>query len=78
MSARSYNFPVEGAAMSVRTYEGVVDHGQIKLKADAHLPDNTKVYVVVPESQVEQIAHLYSPHFAHPEQSSEFKSRWKS
>lgn len=59
--------------MSVVTYEGIVDHGQIKLKADAQLPDNTKVYVIVPGSPAEQIVHLYSPRLARPEQSSEFK-----
>jgi hypothetical protein len=59
--------------MSVVTYEGVIDHGQIKLNTNPQLPDNTKVYVIVPGSQVEPIVHLYSPRLAHPEQSSEFK-----
>ncbi len=59
--------------MSVITFEGVVDHGQIKLKTNARLPDNTKVYVVVPDAQVEPVAHLFSPRLAHPEQAADFK-----
>jgi hypothetical protein len=30
--------------MSIVTIEGVVEDGQIRLKNDIHLPDNTKVY----------------------------------
>lgn len=37
--------------MSVATYEGIVEQGQIKLKNGAHLPDQIKVYVVVPEGE---------------------------
>jgi hypothetical protein len=39
--------------MSVATFEGVVDRGQIKLPEDLQLPDQTKVFVVVPEYQSE-------------------------
>ena len=62
--------------MSIVTIEGVVEHGQIRLKNDVHLPDNTKVYVVVPSMQVErveQVAHVVSPRLAHPEQAADFK-----
>jgi len=59
--------------MSVVTVEGVVTHGQIKLKANIRLPDNTKVYVVVPEAQIEALAHIFSPRLAHPEQAADFK-----
>ena len=30
------------------TYEGVVEHGHVKLPPDADIPDNTHVYVLVP------------------------------
>ena len=59
--------------MSIVTIEGVVEHGQIRLKSDVHLPDNTKVYVVVPGMQVQQIAYVASPQLAHPEQAADFK-----
>ena len=44
--------------MNVVTIEGVVEHGQIRLNSDIQLPDNTKVYVVVPGMQVQQIAYV--------------------
>jgi hypothetical protein len=59
--------------MSIVTLEGIVEHGQIRLKSGVHLPDNTKVYVVVPGMQVEEIAHVVSPRLARPEQAADFK-----
>jgi hypothetical protein len=59
--------------MSIVTFEGIVEHGQIRLTSDVHLPDNTRVYVVVPGIQVEEIAHVISPRLAHPEQAADFK-----
>lgn len=35
--------------MSVTTFQGTVERGQIKLAADVRLPENAKVYVVVPD-----------------------------
>jgi hypothetical protein len=58
--------------MGVMTLEGVVDHGQIKLKTDVQLPDNTKVYVIVPEVQVEKTARIHSPSLADPRQAADF------
>ena len=59
--------------MSVATFEGIVEQGQIRLKADVRLPDKTKVYIVVPDFQVEQMAHIYSPRLAYPEQAADFE-----
>lgn len=59
--------------MSIMTLEGVVDHGQIILKTKVDLPDNTKVYVVVPDIQVQGTARIRSPHLAHREKVKEFK-----
>lgn len=59
--------------MTIVTIEGVVEHGQIRLKSDIQLPDNTKVYVVVPGMQIQQIARVASPRLAHPEQAADFK-----
>jgi hypothetical protein len=44
--------------VSIVTIEGVVEHGQIRLKNDVHLPDNTQVYVIVPDMQVQQTAYM--------------------
>lgn len=59
--------------MSVATFEGVVENGQIRLEADIHLPEKTKVYVIVPETKIEQVAKIFSPRLAHPEQASDFR-----
>ncbi len=61
--------------MSVMTIEGVVADGQIRLKDDVRLPENTRVYVVVPDVQIEEIqlepiVHIYSQRLANPEQAA--------
>ena len=53
------------------TFEGFVEHGQIRLKDPVQLPENTKVYVVVPEGS-ERPLHFPSPRFVHPEQARHF------
>jgi hypothetical protein len=58
--------------MGVVTYEGIVEDGQIKLTSDVHLPEQTKVYIIVPDIKVEQRAHLHSPRLAHREQVNDF------
>lgn len=35
--------------MSVITFQGTVEEGQVKLAADVRLPEKAKVYVVVPD-----------------------------
>ncbi len=35
--------------MKTTTYEGTVENGQVKLPDTVHLPDHTKVFVVVPD-----------------------------
>jgi hypothetical protein len=50
--------------MSVVTLEGVVNQGQIRLKGDVRLPENTKVYVIITDMSVEGSAQIYSPRLA--------------
>ncbi len=59
--------------MSIITVEGVIDNGQVRLRDNVRLPDNARVYVIVPDIQVEEVAHLYSPRLAYPEQAADFK-----
>ena len=59
--------------MGVVTFEGVVEHDRIRLKSNVRLPENTKVYVIVPDVQVDQVARVFSPRLAHPEQAADFK-----
>lgn len=35
--------------MSVTTYQGTVENGQVKLAGDISLPENARVYVIVPD-----------------------------
>jgi len=38
-----------GSFMPITTFSGTVEDGQVKLAADVHLPEKTKVFVVVPD-----------------------------
>ncbi|HEX3035860.1 MAG TPA: hypothetical protein VHT73_12165 [Thermodesulfobacteriota bacterium] len=59
--------------MKVTTFEGVVENGQIRLPANVRLPEKAKVYVVIPDVEVETVAYIGSPRLVHPEQSADFK-----
>ena len=59
--------------MSVITLEGVVEHGQIRLKTNVQLPENIKVFVVIPNFEVQQSARIQSPRLANPGQAADFK-----
>ena len=59
--------------MSIATYEGVVEHGQIRLRAGVRLPEKTEVYVIVPDVQIKRGARIYSPRLAQPEQLADFE-----
>ncbi len=59
--------------MSVITLEAIVEHGQIKLSGNVHLPENTRVYVIVPSEQMEHAARVVSPRLAHPDQAADFE-----
>jgi hypothetical protein len=59
--------------MKVTTFEGVVENGQIRLPANVRLPEKAKVYVVIPDVEVETVAYIGSPRLAHPEQAADFK-----
>jgi len=58
--------------MQVRTFEGVVENGQIRLTTKVRLPEKTRVYVVVPDFEAKKVVHVFSPRLAHPEQAAEF------
>ncbi len=59
--------------MQISTFEGIVDQGRIRLKANIRLPDNMKVYVIVPEYKVKPTAHIHTPKLVHNEQVGDFK-----
>ena len=59
--------------MKVTTFEGVVENGQIRLPAAIRLPEKAKVYVVIPDVEVQTVAYIGSPRLVHPEQVVDFK-----
>ena len=56
-----------------RTYLGTVVKGAIRLESNVRLPENARVYVVVPEDSDAVPARIRSPRLAHPEQAREFQ-----
>jgi hypothetical protein len=58
--------------MGVTTIEGVVENGQIRLPAAVRLPERTKVYVIIPDVEVQGVAYIGSPRLVHPEQAADF------
>jgi hypothetical protein len=56
-----------------RTIEGIVLDGQIRLHGNVGLPENTRVYVVVPDANDSARVLIRTPRLAHPEQVSEFE-----
>jgi len=61
--------------MTVTTYEGVVEKGKIRLKAGVKLPENAKVYVIVPDLKMDEqkAIRMPTPRLAIREQAAEFK-----
>lgn len=58
--------------MSVLTFEGIVDQGKIVLPPNVHLPENAKVFVIVPNATPEPKMHIYSPRLTNPAQAVDF------
>ncbi|MDQ3134085.1 MAG: hypothetical protein M3Q76_04655 [Acidobacteriota bacterium] len=58
--------------MGVVTLEGIVEQGQIKITSSIRLPEHTKVYIVVPDAEVEHTVHLHTPRLAHSEEVADF------
>lgn len=58
--------------MSIATFEGFVEQGQIKLKNDLRLPDQITVYIIVPDLDPVQLPRIHSPHLLNPQQAQDF------
>ncbi|MCI0550394.1 MAG: hypothetical protein L0287_05530 [Anaerolineae bacterium] len=61
--------------MTVTTYEGVVEKGKIRLKAGVKLPENAKVYVIVPDLKTDKkkVIQILSPRLVRREDAARFK-----
>jgi hypothetical protein len=51
----------------------VVENGQVRLPPDVCLPENVKVYVVVPDVETRPLGHIASPRLVHPQQAEDFR-----
>jgi hypothetical protein len=49
--------------MKITSFEGIVENGQIRLPADLHLPEKARVYVIVPDVEIRQVAAVHSPRY---------------
>lgn len=55
------------------TYEGIIENGRVTLPPDTGIPDNTRVYVLVPDAETQPNLYVASPRLAHPEQAKDFE-----
>ena len=59
--------------MSILTLEGIVENGQIRVESNIHLPEHTRVFIIIPDVPVKQAVRVYSPRLLRPEQAPDFK-----
>jgi hypothetical protein len=59
--------------MSVAAFEGIVENGQVRLPKDVHVPNHTKVYVVIPGAAEPSPPRLRSPRPTDPKQAKDFE-----
>ncbi len=59
-------------SLNTHPIEGVVENGTIRLREGIHLPEKTKVYVIVAENEGTSMPRLRSPKLAHPQQAGDF------
>jgi hypothetical protein len=57
---------------AVKTYQGVVDNGIIRLDPEIRLRENLQVFVVVPETVDERPLQIHSPRLVHRNQLPDF------
>ena len=56
-----------------RTYEGIVANGQIQIVGDVKFPENTRVFVVVPNEVELPSKRVATPRLVHPEHIIDFQ-----
>lgn len=63
--------------MTRKVYEGIIEDGKIRLKANVKLPENTKVYVIVPDLKMDKksAVQILSPRLVHRKDAARFKMK---
>ncbi len=59
--------------MAIKAYEGIIKNGRVELESDIPLPDETRVYVIIPEARVVGIARVTGPRLAHSDEAVDFE-----
>jgi len=54
------------------TYEGVVENGHVTLPSDVDIPDDTRVYVLVPDVDTQRTLQILSPRLVDQSQAKDF------
>lgn len=57
------------------TYEGIIENGRVRLPSNVGIPEKTRVYVLVPDTENFTVPYCASPHLANREQSKDFEKR---
>ena len=57
----------------LETYVGVVENGHVTLPPNADIPEQTRVYVLVPDAETQRPPRIASPRLVHPEQAKDFE-----
>jgi len=58
--------------VKVTAYEAVVENGRVKLPEAVHLPERSRVYVLVPGVEEFRVFHVGRPRLAQPERAGDF------
>ncbi len=61
--------------MTILTVEGIVENGRIRLPEDVELPEQTRVYVVIPTLDRPSQARVWSPRLVNPEHAAYFAKK---
>jgi hypothetical protein len=54
------------------TYEGVVENGHVMLPSDVDIPEDTRVYVLVPDVDTQRRLQVLSPRLVDQSQAKDF------
>ena len=61
--------------MSLTTFEATIKNGCVQLPENISLPENTKVYVLVPGVTSDETARLRSPRLVNSEKAADFQKK---
>ncbi len=57
------------------TYEGIIENGRVRLPPNVGIPEKTRVYVLVTDTENLTVPYVASPHLANREQVKDFEKR---